>query len=171
MKTILYAFILTMVGGLALADSLSDDLLPSYFTIQQSLAKDTTKGITPSAQKIVEKTRKYLQQKETPKTLGEIVQRINETAAKLLKANLKEARESFKSLSQAMIQLQEKAPGNKGVVIFYCPMAKAAWMQDSKETANPYYGSSMLKCGKIITPKKSEGDTHHNHHKMDRMSG
>lgn len=35
------------------------------------------------------------------------------------------------------------------VYIQYCPMKKASWLSNEKAIKNPYYGSSMLTCGKV----------------------
>lgn len=32
----------------------------------------------------------------------------------------------------------------------YCPMKKAYWVSKEKEVKNPYYGSAMLTCGKVV---------------------
>lgn len=43
---------------------------------------------------------------------------------------------------------------NHAVYYQYCPMKKAYWLSMEKEIKNPYYGSSMLTCGKVIETKK-----------------
>ncbi len=35
----------------------------------------------------------------------------------------------------------------------YCPMKNAYWLSMDKEIRNPYYGSSMLACGKVVDTK------------------
>ncbi|MEO7802054.1 MAG: DUF3347 domain-containing protein [Ginsengibacter sp.] len=35
------------------------------------------------------------------------------------------------------------------VYVQYCPMKKASWLSNEKSIKNPYYGSSMLTCGKV----------------------
>lgn len=46
------------------------------------------------------------------------------------------------------------------IEVFHCPMAMDGeggdWLQFSGETANPYYGSSMLRCGSSQRPLKME---------------
>lgn len=32
----------------------------------------------------------------------------------------------------------------------YCPMKRTYWLSDEKAVKNPYYGSSMLTCGKVV---------------------
>lgn len=61
-------------------------------------------------------------------------------------------REQFEMLSKSMIALSKSTKPAKAYVQF-CPMAAdgkgASWLSDKKEVANPYYGSKMLKCGKV----------------------
>jgi RND family efflux transporter MFP subunit len=35
------------------------------------------------------------------------------------------------------------------LVVAYCPMKKATWLQRGEQIANPYYGSAMLDCGDV----------------------
>jgi uncharacterized protein (DUF885 family) len=36
----------------------------------------------------------------------------------------------------------------------YCPMKKSYWLSNESAIKNPYYGSSMLTCGKVVTTIK-----------------
>ncbi|MEG2079371.1 hypothetical protein [Chryseobacterium sp.] len=38
---------------------------------------------------------------------------------------------------------------DNSVYIQYCPMADAGWLSNESKIINPYYGSSMLSCGKV----------------------
>ena len=37
--------------------------------------------------------------------------------------------------------------GQPGYHVFYCPMAKKDWVQQTTKVANPYMGKDMLTCG------------------------
>ena len=62
-------------------------------------------------------------------------------------------REAWKEMSTAVIALVETAPPTDEVapelVRAYCPMVGAPWLQTEMDLHNPYYGSSMLTCGRI----------------------
>jgi hypothetical protein len=59
-------------------------------------------------------------------------------------------REAFALLSQQMISLAKGAKlSGKAVYVDYCPMKKSSWLSAEQPIKNPYYGSSMLTCGKI----------------------
>ncbi len=78
---------------------------------------------------------------------------IADDASKITEAaTLKEKREIFSHLSNALIPLV-KASGLKSgeLYIDYCPMALndegAYWLSSEKGIKNPYFGDSMLTCG------------------------
>lgn len=58
--------------------------------------------------------------------------------------DLKGARDAFATLSQTA---EKMAAGVPGYHVFYCPMAKKDWVQQSTTVANPYEGKEMLTCG------------------------
>ncbi|HEX7897862.1 MAG TPA: efflux RND transporter periplasmic adaptor subunit [Planctomycetota bacterium] len=60
---------------------------------------------------------------------------------------IKEQRERFKKVSEALIALKPA-----GYVI-RCPMADARWLQTSDRIQNPYMGTSMPQCGTIEARK------------------
>ena len=58
--------------------------------------------------------------------------------------DLKGAREAFATISQTA---EKMAAGVPGYHVFYCPMAKKDWVQQTTAVANPYMGRDMLTCG------------------------
>ena len=63
--------------------------------------------------------------------------------------NIAIQRESFATLSLSIIKLfKAHKPDNVMPYIHYCPMKKAYWLSNSEKIQNPYYGKSMLSCGK-----------------------
>lgn len=67
---------------------------------------------------------------------------------------IKVVRASFKNLSNALIRYLKEVDHKEDessitTYTFYCPMAKKFWLQEDKDIGNPYYGKSMLKCGKL----------------------
>ena len=42
-----------------------------------------------------------------------------------------------------------EAPAGKDLSVIHCPMAKADWVQQPGETANPYMGPEMRQCGSV----------------------
>lgn len=68
-------------------------------------------------------------------------------------ADLEEARELFKSLSAAMVDLTSlAAPSDEAAPTLYrahCPMVEGDWLQTEQELVNPYMGQDMLRCGTL----------------------
>jgi hypothetical protein len=64
-------------------------------------------------------------------------------------------REHFASLSKNMYSLLSGLKLNSTTVYQqYCPMKKAAWLSESEDIRNPYYGDDMLECGKVTATLK-----------------
>ena len=59
-------------------------------------------------------------------------------------------REHFASLSLNMFTLVKNAKiSGQPVYKDYCPMKKAYWLSSAQSIKNPYYGNTMLTCGKV----------------------
>lgn len=59
-------------------------------------------------------------------------------------------RTAFASFSTNMTEVAKALKlSDRPVYIQYCPMKKASWLSNEKDIKNPYYGNSMLTCGKV----------------------
>lgn len=64
-------------------------------------------------------------------------------------------REHFAALSANMMTLARGVRlSEQAIYEDYCPMKKATWLSNDPAIKNPYYGNSMLSCGKIKTTLK-----------------
>jgi hypothetical protein len=64
-------------------------------------------------------------------------------------------REHFISLSANMYKLASKVKlSGQPVYEDYCPMKKGYWLSSDTAIRNPYFGNSMLTCGKIAASIK-----------------
>ncbi len=75
---------------------------------------------------------------------------------KLSKAgdNLEKQRAALNDVSTVMWGLVKGSDKiNQPVYYQYCPMKKGYWLSKEKDIKNPYYGSSMLTCGKVAETK------------------
>lgn len=64
--------------------------------------------------------------------------------------DLKKQREVFESLSNNFYVMAKGVKlSDSPIYQQYCPMKKAAWLSNDSSIKNPYYGSSMLTCGKV----------------------
>lgn len=127
-------------------------LLYSYYNIKNALVAGNAKNASESAEAFV-------------KTLQAINEKtINETSrAALLKdagkiagsKDLKQQREQFSSFSTNMAALAKMVKlDDEPVYLQYCPMKKVSWLSSEKAIKNPYYGNSMLSCGKVQETKQ-----------------
>lgn len=131
-----------------------------YESIRISLVKDSFAAVARDAKAIDAELAKG-EKKLDPATFGvtdaarakTLIPQLRSAAQSLAAAkNVNEARERFAILSAKLIELRKIASGNRGVVA-YCSMAKKSWVQPSREIGNPYYGSSMARCGEIVADR------------------
>ena len=136
----------------------TEDILDSYYSVAEKLANDSIEGIGEGLDLIINNSKEIKEmQLDIPEgsleRLNEITGKIEGGATQMKGQGLEEARERFKSLSQSVIsylkEFHVKIKGAEKTYIYYCPMADASWLQKEEGTRNPYYGSSMLKCGSV----------------------
>jgi len=57
----------------------------------------------------------------------------------------------FSNLSNNMVTLAKALKlTSQPVYLDYCPMKNANWLSNDKEIRNPYYGNTMLNCGRVV---------------------
>ena len=84
------------------------------------------------------------------------VEKALKTDAQHIKENkdTEHQREHFMSLSKNMYELIKVAKPGETVYYQFCPMANdgkgANWLSKESAIKNPYYGSQMLTCGKVV---------------------
>ncbi len=166
MKTALAIFLAVSAFGYVVAAPPAasvEQLLDQYFIIQKSLASDSTDGVAAAATQLAQISRRAagVEPQARPQLLA-----LAEAATKLRAADLKSARSGFGELSDKLIPyLQATGAKRNPPYQFYCSMVKKSWLQPDKETRNPYFGSSMLKCGELVQSGQSaEQPAEHHHH-------
>lgn len=128
----------------------ADTVAKSYLAVQKLLAQDKLQGVTGELKKIHEAANALAEAGK-----GEAATQAKTVAkhADVQPKNLKEARAAFKPLSSSVIGLVNVVPPSADVApALYeasCPMAKANWLQGTKEINNPYMGQEMLDCGSV----------------------
>ncbi|SDB27984.1 Protein of unknown function [Flavobacteriaceae bacterium MAR_2010_188] len=67
--------------------------------------------------------------------------------------DIEEQRKAFSELSASMENVLKTSMSDGQIYKQFCPMAfdnkGGYWLSDSEEIRNPYFGSKMLKCGKV----------------------
>ena len=122
------------------AKTVTPKSVEGYLLIQKQLAADSFEGVVPAASQIGKNEK------------GD----LSLAAAKLSKSkNIEEARENFKKVSDLLIAgTSEKE--RMGAKVAYCPMAQAQWLQLGDTLKNPFYGASMLECGRFESKSPSK---------------
>lgn len=118
--------------------------LEQYGKIQAVLAGDTLDGVADAARAISKTVTG-----DANKTLPAEVATQADTLANA--KDLEAARAAFKPLGATLSKyLAEQKIQTGHYYELLCPMAKAGWLQTDKAVKNPYFGKSMLACGKIV---------------------
>lgn len=137
-----------------------EPVLDAYLAVQATLAADSLDGVSVSAKKIAEAGARLTASSASPEHAEHyagLPAKIVVAANDLSKAGtLDSARDAFKDLSRPLAMWASmSAPAD--VVLVYCPMAQASWLQKNGSIRNPYFGSSMLSCGELV-PASRRGD-------------
>lgn len=137
-----------------------DALVEQYEPIRTTLLKDSTSSVAEHARAIASIAAKA-EKKSSAERLGVEASRAKEAAALLptirqaaervaAAGDLAAARAAFADLTAPMLTYRELAVGDRPAVA-YCPMLKKQWLQPKGEIGNPYAGSSMPRCGQIVS--------------------
>ncbi len=126
--------ILTLFSTLARAETRPAFVTP-YLEIQTILAKDSTEGLPAQTQALTSALKKSRQEKAAK-------------AASMMEGSksIAEYRDRFQKVSEILLPWMKKHK-MKGLILAYCPMKKAHWLQAKGDLRNPYYGAEMLECG------------------------
>lgn len=134
------AILLGFVSSTAAASTqvTMNDLAAGYVSIQEALAQDN-----------YDNAQKHAKSLQTRLTRFEGAEKaaLQSTLQELLKAkDLKSTRTAFKKLSPTLVDWV-KTTKPQGIIVVYCPMAGASWVQKDGKVQNPYFGTEMLQCG------------------------
>jgi len=130
----------------------------NYFALKDALVK--TDGTTASAKAAAMLTAldavEMGKLKMEEHTVWMKIEKDLKTDAQHIKENkdTEHQREHFISLSKNMYELIKTAKPAETVYYQFCPMANdgkgANWLSKESVIKNPYYGSQMLSCGKVV---------------------
>ncbi|OJV51824.1 MAG: hypothetical protein BGO31_08515 [Bacteroidetes bacterium 43-16] len=147
MKKLFFAVAILFFGFSAFAQN-TGKLLNNYLDVKNALVNSDSKAASVAATALYQsiKNESDFSQKAT----------LLQAAEKLSKAgNIEKQRAALDQVSVSLWKLVESDKKlNQTVYYQYCPMKKANWLSKEKEIKNPYYGSSMLTCGKVTATKQ-----------------
>lgn len=149
--------------------------LKPYFEMRSLLTRDKVEGTGSLAKKLLANAkdlRAELKKAKAPSDQLDALRKIESAASGFKATNLTAAREKFKSVSASVVKYVQGFGYDGPAYVYYCDMAKAAWLQETDKIGNPYYGPQMPKCGTLVgqvmdgkydaasaTPIKIEGKT------------
>jgi hypothetical protein len=135
-------------------DGSAEIILKDYFNLKDALVADDeakAKELGALLKKSLGNLDVSKYKDEQQKELKEIIEDAVEHAEHIAESGIDHQREHFKILSKDITDMVAITGTATTLYEQFCPMYDkgSAWLSMSKEVRNPYYGSSMLKCGKV----------------------
>ena len=131
----------------------SESVLEDYFNLKNALVEDDNSakklgGVLAASLANLNKSAYTDSEQET---LAAIAKDAQEYAVEISGSDLDSQREHFKNLSVIITDMIAITGSESTVYEQFCPMydGGTAWLSKNEAVLNPYYGSSMLKCGKV----------------------
>ena len=156
MKKLIFTTLFSVFSILNLSAQKSDasisKLYQNYLNVKTALAADNSDDASKAANNFI-KSASMIDYKVLSEGNLDV---LRKDASKIAESrSIETQRESFMALSQNMIALTKNFKlADDTVFVQYCPMADASWLSAEKAVKNPYYGKSMLTCGKVAKELK-----------------
>ncbi|GEQ85457.1 hypothetical protein ULMS_09650 [Patiriisocius marinistellae] len=135
-------------------DAKAEAILKDYFNLKDALVGDDNAKAKGLGNTLVQSLKSfdmssYADGKKSE--LKDIMEDAIEHAEHIGESDIKHQREHFKILSKDVTDMVAITGTQMKLYEQYCPMydGGTAWLSTEKQVLNPYYGSSMLKCGKV----------------------
>jgi len=147
MKKIVLALAISLWGYAASAQD-TDRILDRYITVKDALTDGDSKAAAGAAAAL----RETIQAGPAFDGKEGLLSAVGKVAGT---GDIEQQRLAFAAISAPLWKLvrQGSNPGRE-VYYQYCPMKKAYWLSYEKAIRNPYYGASMLTCGKVAETGK-----------------
>lgn len=134
-------------------------MLTNYYGVKNALIADDGKTANAQASEFVKILASVQMAKMTADQhtlFMDLSEKIKSDAQNISETkDVKKQRERFNDLSNNFFAMLKGLNANEQTVYQqYCPMAKGYWLSDNAAVKNPYYGKSMLTCGKVTETLK-----------------
>lgn len=135
-------------------DDHAEAVLTDYFILKDALAADDKAKASEAGKKLVSTLGDFdysTYSKEEQTDLEDIIADATEHAEHISTSEMGHQREHFKMLSKDVMDMVAITGSKRKMYEQFCPMYDngSAWLSMSSEISNPYYGSKMLKCGRV----------------------
>lgn len=136
-------------------DANAEVVLNDYFALKDALVKDDSKTAALAGSKLEASLKAFDKSSytaEEQEELTDIIEDAAEHAEHIAKSPIDHQREHFKTLSKDISDMVTITGTKNTVYEQFCPMydGGSAWLSSSNEVKNPYLGSKMLTCGKVV---------------------
>ena len=155
---IIIAVIFLSLNVMAQTNSSIKPVVDSYIMLKDALVKTDGNLSAQSAKNLlatIESVKIADLNADLQETWSKVLNELKEDATHISETKeVVHQRDHFISLSKNMYSVIKIS--KLGVPVFYqfCPMANkgkgASWLSMEKQIRNPYYGSQMLSCGKVL---------------------
>lgn len=137
-------------------DNQAGQVIAQYLAVKNALVNDDVDASATAGEQLFSVLEEFSveeyeagQQQE----LVEILEDSKEHAEHISMSDIAHQREHFLTLSENMMDMVAITGTPQGLYQQYCPMYNdnkgGTWLSASEEVRNPYYGASMLTCGKV----------------------
>lgn len=135
-------------------DEMGEAILKDYFNLKDALVgddNDKAKSLGGTLAKSLGNFDKSKYSENQQVELTDIIEDATEHAEHISKSDIKHQREHFKTLSKDITDMVAITGTAIKLYEQFCPMydGGTSWISTKSEIRNPYYGRSMLKCGKV----------------------
>lgn len=122
-------------------------ILQSYYSVKDALVAGNNKTASESATSFIKNLNgisyKFISE-------GNVNTLLKDAGTIADAKSIDKQRVAFSNFSTNMAEVAKSLKfSDKPVYIQYCPMKKASWLSSEQTIKNPYYGNSMLTCGKV----------------------
>lgn len=123
-------------------------LLSSYYNIKEALVAGNANTAAMQAEEFVKIANGIDDKMISESSINTL---LKDATAISKSKNLQDQRTHFADISANMFALAKAANlTSEPIYQAYCPMKKSYWLSSEKTIKNPYFGSAMLTCGKVV---------------------
>ena len=135
-------------------DAKAEAVMKDYFNLKDALVNDDNSKARELGNVLAQSLKSFdasSYSTSEQNELKDIIEDATEHAEHIGESDIKHQREHFKTLSKDVTDMIAITGSTTKIYEQFCPMydGGTAWLSTKEEVRNPYYGSQMLKCGKV----------------------
>lgn len=135
-------------------DAKAEAILNDYFNLKDALVGDDNGKAKELGNTLAQSLKSFdvsNYSDDEKSELNDIIEDATEHAEHISESDIKHQREHFKILSKDVTDMVAITGTKAKLFEQFCPMydGGTAWLSKEENVLNPYYGSQMLRCGKV----------------------